>query len=353
MDCGKYFDFINSRDIRDYLREQAYELNALQCAYLVWQSTRHSLEEKHEAWQEIINTMPDVPVPTRFTVHDSLHRMLLGYMAMEKKCLALLRKSEPNAMFTYAWREEGDWFDSRYFFTQDYQSCFDHAIGDCRAYGDRMRITKQYFNMIDCRGNLVAEFDPEGRVWQIDVTLPCESDDTKPECPCLTDEERDLLREFFDELWFDIPIPFHKGDIVCGVGGWNEKPFVLEHTVPWFRREKGIDRTDGDESDMLSGGVCYDEEENSLYGYDGPYYLDLEYYHGELKSGEKMIEAYSQYVHGELSAFKMAMLLRLYGAEAAAESERKGQAWILQEIDYLREYRERMEALRHASPEGD
>ena len=54
--------FINSRDIWDYHREIGYEYNALEAAWLVSQCNNKTLKQKHEAWQWIIDNMPDMEV---------------------------------------------------------------------------------------------------------------------------------------------------------------------------------------------------------------------------------------------------------------------------------------------------
>ncbi len=43
------YEFINSKDVREYLASQNYQLTPVQRAFLVWQSKRHTLEQKHEA----------------------------------------------------------------------------------------------------------------------------------------------------------------------------------------------------------------------------------------------------------------------------------------------------------------
>ena len=53
------YEYINSKDIRAYLVEQNYSLTPVQCVFLVWQSKRHTLAQKHEAWKDIMDTLPD------------------------------------------------------------------------------------------------------------------------------------------------------------------------------------------------------------------------------------------------------------------------------------------------------
>lgn len=43
------------------------------------------------------------------------------------------------------------------------------------------------------------------------------------------------MRSAFDNMWFDIPIPFKPGDIVCDC--FDNIPFVITSTVPWYRKE--------------------------------------------------------------------------------------------------------------------
>lgn len=59
------YEYINSKDIRTYLAKQSYAFTPVQYTFLVWQSKRHMLEQKHKAWNDIINTLPDCDVPER------------------------------------------------------------------------------------------------------------------------------------------------------------------------------------------------------------------------------------------------------------------------------------------------
>ena len=51
------YEFINSNDIREYLKTKQYTFDSLQQAFLIWQSGRHTLTQKHEAWKELIATL--------------------------------------------------------------------------------------------------------------------------------------------------------------------------------------------------------------------------------------------------------------------------------------------------------
>lgn len=50
------YSFINSKDIEAHCRKIGYHFNPLESAYLIWQSAKHSIEEKHKAYRENIET---------------------------------------------------------------------------------------------------------------------------------------------------------------------------------------------------------------------------------------------------------------------------------------------------------
>ena len=47
--------FINSKDIRDYLRSINYQFTPIEAAWLIYYCRELTLQEKHAAWQELID----------------------------------------------------------------------------------------------------------------------------------------------------------------------------------------------------------------------------------------------------------------------------------------------------------
>ena len=72
------FDFIDSKDIKEYLKSIDYQFDALTASWVVWQSRNATYEEKQQAFDEIIKTMPDCEIPERLntTARKSLHKYL-------------------------------------------------------------------------------------------------------------------------------------------------------------------------------------------------------------------------------------------------------------------------------------
>ena len=46
--------FVNSKDIREHLRNIGYEFNSLEAAWLIYQCHDATIDEKHKAWNELI-----------------------------------------------------------------------------------------------------------------------------------------------------------------------------------------------------------------------------------------------------------------------------------------------------------
>lgn len=46
------FRFVNSKDIREHLRNIGYEFNSLEAAWLIYQCRDAAIDEKHKAWND-------------------------------------------------------------------------------------------------------------------------------------------------------------------------------------------------------------------------------------------------------------------------------------------------------------
>ena len=72
------YSFINSRDVEEHCRSLKHEFSAIETAFIVYQSKKHTIREKHDAYREIIVSMPDTEVQKRFNCpyYSSLHSVL-------------------------------------------------------------------------------------------------------------------------------------------------------------------------------------------------------------------------------------------------------------------------------------
>ena len=61
--CMDILSFVNSRDIRKYLRDIDYKCDPMQAAWLVYQNYDKPYGKKHKAWQWIIDNIQDCEIP--------------------------------------------------------------------------------------------------------------------------------------------------------------------------------------------------------------------------------------------------------------------------------------------------
>ncbi len=159
---AEFYSFINSKDVRSYLKQIGYRFSAPEAAFLVYRSESKTLEEKMSAWEEIIETLPDCSMAARANLMqiDSFHRTLADYMELQRKKVQKFYKSE-GFIYCYSCHESckktgvlydetyDGWFDENEAFFSDYDSCIKY----CRRTKmmtngeiDRLRIYKHPVN---------------------------------------------------------------------------------------------------------------------------------------------------------------------------------------------------------------
>ena len=326
------YQFVNSKDIRLYLRDIKYEFEPVCAAFIIWQSRRHSLKEKHEAWKTLIASTPDVAVPKRHNCAgwDSLHKMLDDYMGLENKLLSNFRANDTRAYYKYenivSPKGKGKEYVDGYPWSLDYKVCYEAAMKDIQEDPDicGFVIIKYYFDSPIRECWIRIEYDRDGRTMSVRDSLPVGGDfPDSVIIPSLSDYELILESESFEGMYFDIPIPFKEYDLVYDPYGsnlWGSCPFILTRTVPWFKKNKDYrDAYNGDYTDMLAYGLCYDFKKHFLCDMDTDY-LDMEYYDDELMGEERLLAAYSDFGKDEIDAYALMLLKDLYMSEAKVES---------------------------------
>ncbi len=251
--------FVNSKDIREHLRNIGYEFNSLEAAWLIYQCHDATIDEKHKAWNELIEKMPDCTVTERLNTvpQDSLHAFLRQYMELEDKYLNEFYDEKHadtfdyNKLFVYKFKyiyKDGTEYEWDTVF-----SCFDALYESIMEPEDdviSIKCTKMQIDRLNSRQ--IAYLTPSFNFLRID-----------PGC-IDSDKERNLFWGVFDGLWFDFPTPFQKGDIV-----WDPKkpdgicagPFVTTGVcLDEIQNDKVKDnlRRNGDSSDMCAGGFFFE-----------------------------------------------------------------------------------------------
>lgn len=217
MDC---FAFLNSADVKNYLKEIGYRFNTLEAVYLIHWCRRLSMKERITAWKSVSETMPDMS-PAEVFSHcrweyycDSVHAFLVALVDFEEK-------KEQGLPFTDSELEKSKELE-----------------------------------------------------WQL-------------EC-----------------MWFDIPTPFKKGDIVIDrarpfSGDFWSGPFVIIETAPEYFNRKGI--CGNDSGDMFASGY-FQNAQGDVYEEVMHDYLSLEYCKEEELTGfnKQLIELSERIKRGDI-----------------------------------------------------
>ena len=291
---------INSKDIRNHLRTIGYQFSSLETAWLIDQCERLTLAQKHEAWNELISTMPDMPIDFsafRNREGNNVHDFLKRYMEVDDLRIENFTKPD-NCVYQFSATTvihtgEIIFCDNDCVFSS-FENCLNAAkiqIADCDdEIKDRfkIKITKKEIDNTACDGNMMElclnhNFD----------ILAIEHYGTSPSMGDL-----DTLPSF-EEMWFAFPTPFQKGDIIYDVTQLNPNPMVLEQTDAEYYAKKGS--VGNNIGDMSVWGYVQMEEPNSIF-YDNAWsYMNYEYYPLEQIQGEqRILLAVSNFIKGEI-----------------------------------------------------
>ncbi len=200
-----YYRFINSKDVRAHLEKIGYQFSPLEAACVVYQCVTATMEEKHAAWREIIETMPDTAIDLKKweAPRESLHAFLRDYIALEERLLAEFYAPGDRSFWNYyapEYYEAGLMVDHRGIF-YDLDDCLEAAL----AYRDEPKL--YLYRMDLMTGNrLRVAFDRDRQ------PLAPEAEYTL----WISDER--LLEGSFpkirDPFPFPIPLPFRQGDVL-------------------------------------------------------------------------------------------------------------------------------------------
>lgn len=306
--------FINSKSVARYLREIKYDFSALEAAYIVWQSQYATLREKFEAWEDIIASMPDTEIKKRrsYDRQPSLHSFLTKYIELTKQNINEFYRCD-GAAYSYQLLFKGDtvWYDEKHLF-----SSVDLCMKDIIKVVENDEIECYYIKkqILNSEHSVLALFNDKHEIRSISVDR--------------TESNGEIIDFFglFDSLWFQIPTPFKRGDLVYLTGKWVDwnvepkTPFVLLEISSWGEKElkengitselyiaqqekrSAILKDMGDSSDMCATGYFIDERNNVYWDHNiFETYLNLEYYDEKLPEKQSILYDISKYIKGEIS----------------------------------------------------
>ena len=294
-----FYPFINSCDIRNHLEEKNYQFSTLESAWLVKQSRNTTIDERHCAWNEIIQTMPDCEVRSLnpdAPALKSIHDMLKKYMEIENDLLKQFYKDEANVAYVY-------------------QCCYEWTEGDlwrCKHFPSYQLCKESYQENEDV---LFVKFgktyiDGNGKKMEL-ITTP----DLVPVLITsndLADDECDIIYHDFWDVNPDFPTPFSEGDILTYAYGKYESKSNRETTFVLTERTTELMNTHGPSPIFCDFDV--DKLEYRYHGYrvnddldlshvQYYWYMDLEIANermNDFDSKDRLLLTVSSYLKGDL-----------------------------------------------------
>ena len=337
MERGMKMDilnFIDSKAIREHLHSINYQpKSSAEAAFIVWQSQTHSLDEKFKAWDWIINNMADFDTLSVFErayyydksiseeIYHSLHKGLKKYMELQKKLIEIATKTEENTVFSFEYYCKGDMGncgDERLFSTYEVvKEAIRKEMQEMSDYNVECIYLKKQWIDNESGKSVSVSILPNGEVYNV---YAYRKDDI------IGDEW--VYLELFGEMWFAIPTPFKKGDVLCVLRqfgqSYDEGPFVLEKICYWEYEdlEKERKRHAWCDMDMLAVGY-FQNDDGRLYGETTHNYLILDYYEGKLSGTKRTLKALSNYFKGNTYICELLEAYSIIIGEERAKMQRE------------------------------
>lgn len=296
-------EFLDSPDIKEHLRDIGYEFTTSEAAFIVARSNEKALRQKIKGWQKIINNMPNCAMNRRYGTFNipNFHVFLRDVIRWERKKIA--RFKQPGKHMYFFEDKTGSPHESgcNYGPYTSYEKCFEAIWNELEEENPTsIEITRR---PIDPDEDYYAAdrfmLNAKGEI--MDCQLSCIDMEREGEDPTFA----------FELMWFDIPTPFHAGDIICRHGDpgdpmlllnmqtWTTQR-VMDELPPSTYREcaaKNADdllrhhRQNGDTSDMYAYGcqIEYPLEYPVYIGEPSCFLLDMEYCRTPLKPEARIL----------------------------------------------------------------
>ena len=309
MELLNIYEYFNSKDIAEHCEKIGYKFTALEMAYLVWLSQRHTLKQKHEAWRHLIDNYPDELLPESKWLNDkeepvrkerSLHKFLQHYIDIEETFLTAFSQSLDGYIYDYGILYiSDDEYHSNEVFYDNYEACVTALKGDLDRFSYGARITRRKLYSKPC-----------GDEWEEDtIHIDCQLNPVAINSIPLEDDW--AIKDGFSNMWFHIPTPFRRGDLVIcpNINGAKCSKLVLLQIPYWEDDERGCDmawyaerlkQEGGDWTDMQTAVYSLDQWGKLCWNH-GPNYLFLEYCKDEPHSKESVLVALSKYLQKRIS----------------------------------------------------
>lgn len=266
-------NFVNSKDIKNYLLHIDYNFSTIECAWLVYQSAYTTLNEKHSAFNEILETMPDEPLIVKNNTFNSIKSYIRHFVSNERILLKEFFKNDKNCVYSYS-----VFFDYYGFSKLEYGRVFSN-------YENCIENIKERVNTLDFNNIEVIKFYFDNSK-RIKLYL-----NSNMKISSVISSGFDYAKEIlFNEFKIHIPIPFKKGDILYDSKALFDDnvsggPFVFIDVL-------------NENSSLLANGY-FENEKGKIFNSYHHCYMDLEFVTIENQTVSNSLVAFSNYIKND------------------------------------------------------
>lgn len=294
MNINKFsvYEYMNSQAIKEHCRKLGHQFSASECAYIADRSKNHTLEEKHNFFKYIINTMLDEEIKIyghgNIICRKSLQKLLIEYMKAQN--MALHEFYQPDSNHKY----------KCYVYNPD---ALPFEPAEYGVYIELSEFWKEINNNSDFSMIMIKKIELNTNKYGTVIV----NEKRQPIfiCPVHLTDEQEQIMSMFELMWFKCPTPFKKGDIVCyhpDLLCSYAEPFVLQHICYEGQNDKyfKIRGEIGDSMDMTAYGY-FQNTDGQLFWECMHDYLSLEYYDEKAEGENKILKTVSDFIKGRLS----------------------------------------------------
>ena len=244
------YKLINSRAIADHCRKIKHQFNTEELAVLIYRNKYMSVDEKIQAYNELITDYPDIPVLERFNCrnYDSIRDLIKSEITRLNTLVDKLKLDEPDVVYTYEAYYKSISMYRDYSKIANLYKTFSEtitAVTEEITEDDDVLMFKLYkTSLTDDFPNIVAKYTV--------------NEDNKIKMVNLYDTKHIDLD--IDNIFINIPTPFKRGDILVSYGNVpaidgvlpdKKEIFVLDYLFTWREdlKEK-LAKGNFDSSDM-------------------------------------------------------------------------------------------------------
>lgn len=287
--------FINSKAIRDYLEGMNYDFTQNEIAWLIYQCSNISYNSKKFAWRMLQAGYEDTRLQERCNLKGlTLYEAIDKYISLKDEQYCRFQKADKNAVYSYQFYCPGDSsyceeFDTKY---SSVDKCWNAIIKDMDLGISKITICKEYID--DVSGKIFVDYkqnDGDGKWTVFDI------------CAMRIDDEDALIEQFFEEMYFEFPVPFVAGDIVhiprtdSPYYKENKSAFVFDK-IAYLEYNEFI-KNCADNSDMRAIGY-FPCDDGTITRDGAGNYMDMEYYDKALEGTMRLVQTVGSFIKGEI-----------------------------------------------------